>query len=332
MAGNDTVSWCTIESDPGVFSELIEQMGVKDVQVEEIYSLDEASFADFSPVYGLIFLFKWRSEKDDRPVESEYDFYFARQVITNACATQAILSVLLNRPSIDLGAGLTEFKNFTKTFNPDDRGVALSACDIVKTAHNSFARPEPFVVESKAAKDDDDVFHFIAYVPINGKLYELDGLKQGPILLGPCTDENWLAVAQPAIQKRIERYARSEIRFNLMAIVRKRSAVYSAAIQNCNSKLEALKSESAQPNISQSDKDNLSAQIAELNNQISNLQAKLEAEAEKQRAWKIENIRRKHNYIPFIVNMLRLLAEKGELPQLVKKAMEKPPPARQKTG
>ena len=49
--------WCTIESDPAVFSELIENFGVKDTAVEEIYTLEDIAEGRS---HGLIFLFKWR--------------------------------------------------------------------------------------------------------------------------------------------------------------------------------------------------------------------------------------------------------------------------------
>ena len=326
-----SMSWTTIESDPGVFTELMELMGTKGVQVEEIYALDEGMLNAMKPVYGLIFLFKWsHGDRDDRPVETDAPgVFFASQIVNNACATQALLSILLNREGeIELGDELTKLKQFTSDFNPEMKGLAISNCEGIRTAHNSFARPEPFAREEKAAGKDDDVYHFISYVPINGSLYELDGLKAGPINLGPCTEEDWLTKIQPVIQQRIDRYSRSEIRFNLLGIIRNRTEVLTqqlAAAQRRKDELEGKAAGSGGGDGADAmeveggpDADELKL----VQEEIAEVSAKLSFEEEKRKAWRDENIRRKHNYIPFLFNFLKILAEKNQLKPLIAKAQE----------
>jgi len=330
-------SWCTVESDPGVFTELIAEIGVKGVQVEEIYELDKKIIEELQPLHGLIFLFKWRPERDERICCECPNLFFAKQVINNACATQAILSILLNCPdTVDIGTELTQFKNFTREFPAELKGLAISNSEPIRKAHNSFARPEPFTVgeEQKPVEEDDDIYHFISYIPFNGVLYELDGLKAGPISLGECSKDDWLDKVFPIIQKRIEKYASSEIRFNLMAIIKDRKIVFNEQIKTAEQ--EKMEIEIKISKIGQQTEEmvidslqvpttleDLQAKQVEIDERLKVLKQQIIQEEEKLKNWKVENIRRKHNYIPFFVNLLKILAEKGELIPLIQKASRK---------
>uniref|UniRef100_A0A7N0VIZ0 ubiquitinyl hydrolase 1 n=1 Tax=Kalanchoe fedtschenkoi TaxID=63787 RepID=A0A7N0VIZ0_KALFE len=216
-------------------------MQVKGVQFEELYSLVLDSPNNLRPVYGLIFLFKWHpGEFDDRPVikEPNLNLFFAGQVINNACATQAILYILLNCPAIDVGSELSALQEFTKNFPPELKGLAINNNEVIRI-----------------------------------------------------------------IQEHTEKCSQNEIRFNLLAVIKNRKEVYTAELKELQKKRERLLNEL---DVIRADRygndesvDNLNSKLSEVNADIEVASEKIVLEEEKFKKL-TENIRRKHNYIPFL--------------------------------
>ncbi|KAI8040786.1 ubiquitin carboxyl-terminal hydrolase isozyme L5 [Drosophila gunungcola] len=309
--GDGAGNWCLIESDPGVFTELIREFGCDGAQVEEIWSLDSESFKNLEPIHGLIFLFKWVQEDEPagKVVMDRENIFFAKQVINNACATQAILSLLMNldHEDIKLGETLTNFKEFCQCFDPYNKGLTLSNASQIRTVHNSFARQTLFELDMKNQNKDEDVYHFVGYMPIGGRLYELDGLREGPIDLGEIKPEqNWIDVMRPIIEKRMQRYSDGEIHFNLMALISDRQRIYEQQIEKLlNPAPDAMDTEE------------------DRQTEISSLRTYIQYEIQKKKRYKVENVRRKHNYLPFIVELLKMLGNMGQLMPIYEKAKQR---------
>lgn len=187
------------------------------------------------------------------------------------------------------------------------KGLALSNSDTVRQVHNSFSKTQMFEIDQKLLNKEEDVYHFIAYVPINGKLYELDGLKEGPIDRGQIPEgQHWVEYAKPVIETRINKYAEGEIHFNLMAIISDKKKAYEKQLAELTKNIE---------------NSSMETDIAQL--EINNLKHLIQDEENKMRKYRVENIRRKHNYLPLIMEVLKALAETGELSKLVEKEKKK---------
>lgn len=344
--------WCTIESDPGVFTALCEEIGIKGSEFEEIYSLGPEAFMHLNPdkILGLVFLFKWEKETDARPTvdAGEHGLFFANQVIQNACATQAILSVLMNVPSekLALGEHMTQFKDFAAGLDPQMKGLAIGNSDVIRRAHNSFKHQSSFeIFQEKDDKKGDDAFHFIGYVPHAGSVYELDGLKKGPALIGPVGSGSWTEVAREEIQRRVETYTKeatsgaggsAELRFNLMAIVADRLMEAEKEIerervlrQRANISLlsrgedvelsDEVDDDEAPPDIesfedvSAREIPDVRALVEKCGRRIEELGAVVESEKKKRKQWAKENVLRRSDLVPLALGALRHLARQKKL-------------------
>ncbi|KAM5352091.1 hypothetical protein ACJ41O_004814 [Fusarium nematophilum] len=263
--------WIELESEPAFFNIILRDLGVRDVKAQEIFTIDQDSLALLpQPVYGLIFLFQYLPEHDEvNEDQGGGDVWFANQTTDNACATVAMLNIVMNADGIDIGSKLQEFKESTKNLNTALRGHQLSQNTFIRTIHNSFTRRmdhlnadlclENEASEAKSSKtkkraaprkgrkaprkkkiQSEYGFHFIAYVPAGGYVWELDGLQSKPHRLDTVPDGDWTAVAQPQIEGRMLQYEENQLSFNLIALCQSPLAAHSHAIARAAGSLQHL--------------------------------------------------------------------------------------------
>lgn len=164
------------------------------------------------------------------------------------------MHILLNLEAekVEIGQVLDNFKSFAQELPPDLRGLCLSNSLEIRQIHNEFGNLEELLAfgdDGNSEKDSSskDPFHFVAFIPKNGKIYELDGLKEAPIVVCEEVKDDWKAAVLEIIKKRVG--TASEIRFNLMAITEDRRRDLEAEIAELNEKINdpSLESDASRP-------------------------------------------------------------------------------------
>jgi ubiquitin carboxyl-terminal hydrolase L5 len=221
--------FCNIESEPAVFAAIMRELGVKGVTVREALHDDFGISFETIPlrIFGMVLLFRAREVSSDQQDQKDPgEVWFANQLpAQNSCASLAMINILLNQDpaNVDVGEHLDQFKDFTNEMTPFARGEVLASWEFLKRTHNSYAKRMDMLQDdqhlaNKVAKNrqsrrgsatsngtqasDDSIeesaHHFIAFVPVNGQLWKLDGMDAQPTMLGIIDDkdsEGWLAMA-----------------------------------------------------------------------------------------------------------------------------------------
>lgn len=221
--------WVPLESNPTVFTQYTHTLGSNtSVGYCDVYGLDDDLLAMVpKPVYAICLLVPSPAAKSmARETESKTitDFkkipsglWYTHQTVSNACGGVAMMHILANvKPSIlKDDSSLGKFVKDTIGSDPVEIAKAMESSDELAAAHDNFAKQGQTAPPNAEDRVEE---HFIALVPFEGKLIELDGAKKGPVVHCETTAENFLTDAAAICQKYMT-LAEGSLKFAVTALV-----------------------------------------------------------------------------------------------------------------
>lgn len=243
MASDDVPepSWLPLESNPEVLNPFCARLGVPSgFGFADVFGLDEELLMMVpQPCYALCLLYP--SEKISTPHRDDIrarvaaeggpkrpdDVYFIQQhdQIGNACGTIATIHTVLNLARLHVfelnpDSPLIDFLARTEGMSCGERGWELSR----ETALQEMSDQTAASGETEGAGTDDaQDQHFIAFVNINGTLYELDGRtfdEEGvafPVSHGETSEETFISDAARVIREDFMSRDPENVNFNVTA-------------------------------------------------------------------------------------------------------------------
>jgi len=223
------IQWLPLESNPDVLNKFVSKLGVSTSQWQfcDVFGTDpELLLMIPRPVIAVLLLFPItdNTEKADS-AEAEHikktggvssnNLWFMKQTVGNACGTVGVIHSVANnlhQLNIPPSSHFGKFFEMTKSLNPDERARVLETYTPFAAVHQDSAK------EGQTTAVDEDVnLHFIAFVHVDGILFELDGRKSTPISHGKTSADTLLEDSIEVVKKFMSRDP-EQVNFSMLAL------------------------------------------------------------------------------------------------------------------
>ena len=229
------------ENNPDVMTRLALQLGLSpELQFYDVYSLDEPELLAHipRPAFALLVIIPltsaWNRDRDTEDAgKSDYAGFgeeepviWFKQTIGNACGSIGLLHSMINGPAADFiepDSDLAAIRRRAVPLPMAERADLLYNSKSFELAHKSVEEAGDTVAIPAAEHNGQ---HFVAFVKAEGKLWELEGSRKGPLERGSLAD-NEDVLSPRALEMGLKRIIRlksdegGDVRFSCIALARK---------------------------------------------------------------------------------------------------------------
>ena len=193
----------------------------------------------------------------------------------------------------------------------------------LREAHNAVA--------AQSKKSIMEEYHFASYVPHSGKVYEIDGLNPGPYLTTAFEEgKDWLFAARNEIVSKMKMLTESRSTFHLLAVVPDRKEQLETSMKRdkaIKGEIERILNLPIEPELDAKEREKYKDILEKLPDDKTALQSmhtivkanimktenEIKAEEERRKRTYQDCMKRTHDYMPFLFEMLDALNKHGIL-------------------
>ncbi|KAI0882751.1 putative ubiquitin carboxyl-terminal hydrolase [Annulohypoxylon maeteangense] len=233
-------TWVMLENNPEVMNQLALKLGLSsELSFYDVWSLDEPELLAHipRPVLALLVIFPltpaWNKERQEEDAEKddykghgpEEPVIWFKQTIGHACGSIGFLHCAINGPAaqyIRPDSDLDKIRRAAIPLKMEDRADMLYHSVPFEEAHKSCVQ-----IGDTTPTIEEHGHHFVALVKANGKLWELEGSRKGPIDRGELGDDEDL-LSPKALELGIKRTilldqgtGGNDLRFSCIALAHK---------------------------------------------------------------------------------------------------------------